>query len=45
MGTNIVRAMYILAKHKLFHFKYDVEQFAYDLKVLGKLICMSEEQV
>ena len=27
------------------HNKHDVEQFAFDLKVLGKMICMSDEQV
>ena len=27
------------------HTKNDMEQFAYDLQMLGKMICMSNEQV
>ena len=30
---------------KFDHTKHDIEQFAYDLKVLGKMIEMSDEQV
>ena len=30
---------------KFDHTKHDVEQFVYDLKVLGKMICVSDDQI
>ena len=41
MGTDFLIAMYI----KFNHTKHDMEQFTYNLKVLGKMIGLSNKQV
>ena len=40
-----VRVINTLPNIKSIHNNYDVEQFAYDLKVLGKMIGMSDIQI
>ena len=44
LETNIVRAIYILVNMKCNHTKHDIEQFAHELKVLGKMMGISDEQ-
>ena len=40
-----MRAVYILVNHKADHTKHDVGQFAHDLRVLAKMMGMSDKQV